>query len=375
MSLLEELKQRLTAAYNTIDQIENRISDEQASLRRVAVGVTDLERAIAALEPAPAEPEAEPVAPDVEIPKGYQRWDRKLSDRWTDDALVMVLRGETVPVEGPVLARDVDWDDPTIWASKFCGWEEAPTPNEASVPQTDEVHVQVGDDQSKAFQPSPGSEENAGTNSDVPAGFTKWEGGEYPAADSDTIDVLYRNGNHEIFTPGMITDEDTWHHNDDELDIIAYRIISQPAESEEQPEPAEFISDLTGDPAIEAESGLHVWTAEELVQLSAKADAFIAEIGAPQVSVLDDPELIEAQKRLTARLEADTLAQVHSYWSDDVRAPPVPLQPEPTGYVGLQDKDLEADYDAMREREKADKPKLHFSIFGERGNRKLEDVE
>ena len=151
-----------------------------------------------------------------------------------------------------------------------------------------------------------------------------------------------------------------------------FHIIDEPEADDDAP--AEFISDLTGDPAVEPESGLHVWTAEELVQLSAKADAFIAENGLPQVSVLDDPELIEAQKRLTARLEADTLAQVHSYWSDDVRAPPVPLQPEPTGYVGLQDKELEADYDAMRERENADKPKLHFSIFGERGNRKLEEV-
>ena len=87
----------------------------------------------------------------------------------------------------------------------------------------------------------------------------------------------------------------------------------------------------------EPESGLH-------------ADPEPTELDAP-TSIVDDPELLAA----VARAEA-TLAQ------------------EEPAYVGLQDPELDAEYEAMREREKADKPKLHFSIFGERGNRKLEEV-
>jgi hypothetical protein len=103
-------------------------------------------------------------------------------------------------------------------------------------------------------------------------------------------------------------------------------------------EPSEFISDLTGDPAVEPESGLH-------------GEPEPTELDAP-ASIVDDPELLAAVARAEATLQ----------------------EAEPA-YVGLQDPELDADYDAMREREKADKPKLHFSIFGERGNRKLEDVE
>jgi hypothetical protein len=107
---------------------------------------------------------------------------------------------------------------------------------------------------------------------------------------------------------------------------------------DEDDAPTEIISDLTGDPAIEPESGLH-------------GEPEPTELDAP-ASIVDDPELQAAVARAEATLQ----------------------EAEPA-YVGLQDPDLDAEYDAMREREKADKPKLHFSIFGERGNRKLENVE
>jgi hypothetical protein len=141
---------------------------------------------------------------------------------------------------------------------------------------------------------------------------------------------------------------------------------------DEDDAPSEFISDLTGDLAIPAESGLHgegdietedqLWTQEQLDKLSADAKAFTDSLGAPQIdpepteldapaSIVDDPELLAAVARAEATLQ----------------------EAEPA-YVGLQDAELDAEYEAMREREKADKPKLHFSIFGERGNRKLEEV-
>ena len=116
-----------------------------------------------------------------------------------------------------------------------------------------------------------------------------------------------------------------------------------PASEEEsrdqiEDEPDVFISILTGDPAISPESGLH-------------GEPEPTELDAP-ASIVDDPELLAAVARAEATLQ----------------------EAEPA-YVGLQDPDLDAEYDAMKEREKADKPKLHFSIFGERGNRKLEEVE
>lgn len=107
-----------------------------------------------------------------------------------------------------------------------------------------------------------------------------------------------------------------------------------PASEEEsrdqfEDEPDVFISILTSDPAISPESGLH-------------GDPEPTELDAP-VSIVDDPELLAAVARAEATLQ----------------------EAEPA-YVGLQDPELDADYDAMREREKADKPKLHFSIFGKR---------
>jgi len=97
-------------------------------------------------------------------------------------------------------------------------------------------------------------------------------------------------------------------------------------EAEEADEPAEHISILTGDPAVEPESGLH-------------ADPEPTELDAP-ASIVDDPELLAAVARAEATLQ----------------------EAEPA-YVGLQDPELDAEYEAMREREQADR-KLHFSIFG-----------
>lgn len=107
-----------------------------------------------------------------------------------------------------------------------------------------------------------------------------------------------------------------------------------PADQSEE-EPTEFISILTGDPAVEPESGLH-------------GEPEPTELDAP-ASILDDPELQATATRLEATLadadDDETLSRA--------------------AYVGLQDPDLDAEYEAMREREKADR-KLHFSIFGKR---------
>ena len=148
---------------------------------------------------------------------------------------------------------------------------------------------------------------------DLPKVELKWNDGFGPAEDADEEDA-------------SSDDEDDW---DDEPEV--------------------HISILTSDPAIEPESGLH-------------GEPEPTELDAEPASVLDNPELLAAVERAEATLAID--AQT---------CEPIYAHPQPA-YVGLQDADLDADYDAMREREKADKPKLHFSIFGERGNRKLEEV-
>lgn len=68
-----------------------------------------------------------------------------------------------------------------------------------------------------------------------------------------------------------------------------------------------------------------VWTQEQLDQIDTDAQAFVEAIGAPQVSIVDDPELQAAVSRAEATLAAA----------------------EPA-YVGLQDPELDADYDAMK---------------------------
>lgn len=109
-------------------------------------------------------------------------------------------------------------------------------------------------------------------------------------------------------------------------------------------EPSEFISDLTGDPAVEPESGLH-------------GEPEPTELDAP-ASIVDDPELQAAVARAEQALAID--AQT---------CEPINPHPQPA-YVGLQDPELDAEYEAMKEREHAERKK-HFSIFG---HRKLEEV-
>ena len=112
----------------------------------------------------------------------------------------------------------------------------------------------------------------------------------------------------------------------------------------DEDEPEEHISILTGDPAVEGESGLRVWTAKELQHIdiltALSADPEPTELDAP-ASIVDDPELQAAVARAEATLAKD----------------------EPA-YVGLQDADLDAEWDAMKAREEAEKPKPRFSIFG-----------
>lgn len=231
MALIDELKERLTAVSNEMDRLEAQGREIDLLWKEQERLFGDLDTAILALDPS----------------------------------------------DPPNMLDDDDDDD---LDTAIAALEPAPEIEAPAQPPSAELRS------------DPGSEENAGTNSEDPYSID-W-------------------GNEPI---------------------------SQPADQSEE-EPAEFISDLTGDPAIEPESGPH-------------GEPEPTELDAP-ASIVDDPELQAAVARAEQALAID--AQT---------CEPIYPHPQPA-YVGLQDADLDADYDAMREREKAGKPKLHFSIFGKR---------
>lgn len=163
----------------------------------------------------------------------------------------------------------------------------------------------------------------------LPEGFTRWTGADVytPTPDTDefshTVEVIFRDG---VRSTGKgWTYVWTWVAGDATQDIIAYRIISQPADQSEGETHTDDVRNNGDEVSTEGER-------EDL-----------------QTSITEDPELQAA----VARAEA-TLAQ----------------EAEKPAYVGLQDPDLDAEYEAMREREEA-KPKPRFSIWG---SRKLEEV-
>jgi hypothetical protein len=242
------------------------------------------------------------------------------------------------------------------------------------------------------------------------------------------VDVVYRDGDHEELP--LWAGEVSWSHDGFGEDIIAYRILpAEQAKSED--EPAEHISILTGDPAVEPESGLHekrwkyrvCFDKKESITGHASYDRL--EQAQSYFSVLkDNPETLLASVHelypdgeggvlwglidsYVAGPDADEthtddlrtaegeiisgepweMSKADAALSDAICSPSITQDPEllaaveraeatlaaEPAYVGMQDAELDAEFDAMKEREKADR-KLHFSIFGERGNRKLEEV-
>lgn len=120
-----------------------------------------------------------------------------------------------------------------------------------------------------ALEPPPA----AVTEPEIPEGFTKWNGGGFTEAlHCKDVEVMFRDGRVLQGVSGEFTWSTAaellangWKHEDAEGgkidaadDIIAYRIIeAATADEQDDDTPAEHISILTGDPAIEPESGLH----------------------------------------------------------------------------------------------------------------------
>ena len=111
-----------------------------------------------------------------------------------------------------------------------------------------------------------------------------------------------------------------------------------PAEPEAEPEPSLF-----DEGAIDIQTALPVEQEPDVIfaESGLHGDLEPTEIDAEPPSVTQDPEFLAAVQRAEATLAA-----------------------EPAAYVGLNDPELDAEWDAMKAREEAEKPKPRFSIFG-----------
>ena len=277
MSLREELKDRRERQTESLAKIYEDIRERQAYIDSLAVELEDLDRAIAALEPAPAAPEAEP------LPTMDDITDPDFTGGMTSEQYLERLHGGTL----------------------------------------------TGD---------PAVEGESGRLGDVlPEGFMRWWGGECPVPRGTIVDIICRDPEVRVGQTNQVFAHMIHWENEGNpaYDIIAYRVVESQSEGETHTDDVRTAEGETvaGDDRIETQS------------------------------ITSDPDFVAAVERAEAKLAID--AQT---------CEPIYPHPQPA-YVGLQDPELDAEYEAMREREKADKPKLHFSIFGERGNRKLEDVE
>lgn len=211
-------------------------------------------------------------------------------------------------------------------------------------------------------------------------GAVKWEGGECPVHPDAMVEFAYALGDRPYplgisRKPERAGDERevNWTGREKEISagttlayVIAYRILTPaaPEEPEQVVDAKEFEGDATAKAVLDAmvdkafaDITLSDDTAavetymdgDELVVREISADEFFAPADAPEpteldapASIVDDPELQAAVARAEATLAAETPA-----------------------YVGLQDADLDAEYDAMKAREAAEeKAKPKFSIWG-----------
>jgi hypothetical protein len=188
-----------------------------------------------------------------------------------------------------------------------------------------------------------------------------WEGGECPVDPRTLVGVMTRDGKVEQMHAGTFSNSDPlfdqWKHSGfrSDQDIIAYR-VTFPDETHTDDVRNDSQQDEGAGERADPQS---VTTDPDFVAAVSRAEATLAaaEPALPTMDDIIDPDF-------TGGMTSEQyLERLHSGKLDS------------PAYVGLQDAQLDADWDAMKEREKADKPKLHFSIFGERGNRKLEDVE
>ena len=245
----------------------------------------------------------------------------------------------------------------------------------------------------------PGAEEDAGTNSDVlaefmkRAGATEWKGGECPLTIGTKCDLLCADGG--ILIDHVVAqrdfDDSYWSRSDGKYndDIIAYRIISQPADqSEAQIDQKRAVDWQDGDTLFSvqyfnSEKGQHPCTChpddaplecQHLYAASACRAAYDATLPTPDdvlgILAADETHTDDLRTAEGEAVAGDDRIETQSVLDDPdfqarVEAAEAMLAAGGGAYVGLQDAQLDADWDAMKERQEAGK-KLHFSIFGKR---------
>lgn len=245
MALIDELKAKTPKIAARRVEALSEIERQRQIVGEAEMELRDLDIAIAALEaPAqPVHPEAElrSVTPATEedrgdqtqafeIPPGFTKWEggrRPIESGTRIEAITANGHKSTWVTNDEIEDEQVNWEldgsDLDIIAYRII---EAPEP-------------------------------------EIPAGFTRWEGGEWTGDPLDLVRVIF----HDEPTPYFVVPADElqplWNWSKchpDAQRIIAYELVSARAEQsapEQDAEPVEHISILTGDPSIEPESGLH----------------------------------------------------------------------------------------------------------------------
>ena len=321
MSLLEELKIKRVEAQENVNAAQDEASELRAREWFWANMVADLDTAIAALEPAPAERDAE-TQDRLEAFKArnpgfdcsiiepatidYTEQDGTRSQQELEDIAPAQPDPPSAELRSDPGSQHGVESEPTAWVSSVPDMTRTPTNSSYRI----------------ISQPADQSDEES-------AGFTKWEGwlpwggGECPVDGASWVEFYDRNGGPFVECAMNVQ----WAHAYDpvgaEVDIIRYRPCGAPSTDE-------------------------ITASADDVRNDSQQDEGAGE-RADQQSVLDNPELTALAERAEATLAAADDDEIFS------RA----------AYVGLQDPELDADWDAMKERQEAGK-KLHFSIFGKR---------
>ena len=267
MALIDELKERVTAADQLISEIDEDIRDSEEHRERVVIGRIDLLNAIAALEPAPVTFAAEQATAreqlerEPEIPAGFTKWEGGVAPfvgavrveffcrngegpleaqhdhlRWDhadeeDDIIAYRIIEDAPQPEQPFTAQDFDTitivEDPALTqdvidalqdeideASEGGDWDDTGEPEFIN---PEHISILTGD---------PAIEPESGLHWE---GWLTWSGGECPVDQSAVVEYQLRGADSPPLDPKpafLIR----WDHAGVLGDIVAYRVVSQPTE-------------------------------------------------------------------------------------------------------------------------------------------------
>ena len=359
MALIDELKTRRETATRTLAQIGQRIADENDSAARVTEGIIDLDRAIAALEPpAPVatamdpfateavDPrcgvrvEDEPGSVDVEIPEGFEKWPPTqifplgtMLEYWWSDG------------KRHISPADKDWTEP---ADAYRIISQPADQSEESAPtgEWDEdllQRIRSGDLRGCAIATDVGEfwlEPNDGTDVLIPPTAIELYQVVFVGRD-----MYLDGGGIKAYTPDG--------YEAGPLCQAAEEGLANFTAKTPQPDDAPATDDSTASETGERADLLWIPPGEYTVDLEPD-------------SVLEDPELKATAERLEATLAEAEKQPEPTEWKvyphSSAGANPA-MECRNAPYVGAIAPDLDAEYDAMKAREAAEK-RGKFGIWG-----------